>query len=72
VPPDVLLLLQTAFTLKSLLEAAEVPPPYILVGHGRGGQMALQVRRHCSTTREAMQQAAGYAQFLKCQQWCHM
>ncbi|KAF6258015.1 hypothetical protein COO60DRAFT_1639499 [Scenedesmus sp. NREL 46B-D3] len=30
------------FTLQSLLDAADVPPPYILVGHGRGGQMALQ------------------------------
>ncbi|WIA13835.1 hypothetical protein OEZ85_007379 [Tetradesmus obliquus] len=30
------------FTLKSLLEAADVPPPYILVGHGMGGQLALQ------------------------------
>jgi hypothetical protein len=44
-----LLLLQVPFTLKSLLDAAEVPPPYILVGHGRGGQLALQVRDCCST-----------------------
>jgi pimeloyl-ACP methyl ester carboxylesterase len=37
-------LLQPPFTLKSLLDAIDVPPPYILVGHGMGGQLALQVR----------------------------
>jgi hypothetical protein len=43
-PAMLLALLQGPFTLKALLEAADVPPPYILVGHGRGGQLALQVR----------------------------
>lgn len=44
---SVVALLQVPFTLKSLLEAADVPPPYILVGHGMGGQLALQVRGWC-------------------------